>query len=52
MATRVERRVDRLARLLKSRTKSDGTPLPGYKQNVAQLRAEIETLTSTEEGMA
>lgn len=40
-----ERRIDKLQRLLKSRTKADGTPRPGFEQNVATIRAQIEQLT-------
>lgn len=51
MASQGERRVDRLSRLLKARTRHDGTPRVGYEQNVAHLRAEIELLTAREEGI-
>lgn len=44
MTTRIERRVDVLARRLRARTKHDGTPLPGYEQNVAAIRAELGML--------
>jgi len=43
------RRIDKLIQRLQSRTKADGTPLPGYTQNVAQIRAEIEQLTRADE---
>lgn len=49
MSTYQERRVDILAKRLKSRTRHDGTPLPGYEQNVATIRAELETLSAAEE---
>lgn len=45
MTTRVERRIEKLQRLLKARTRHDGTARPGFEQNVASIRAEIETLT-------
>jgi hypothetical protein len=48
MATREERRIDVLQRKLKSRTKHDGTPLPGFAQNVAMIRAEIAQLSISE----
>lgn len=44
MSTWQERRINRLQQRIRSRTRSDGTPLPGFKQNVAQIRAEIEQL--------
>lgn len=49
MSTFQERRIDKLQRLLKARTKADGTPRPGYEQNVATIQAEIETLVSAGE---
>jgi hypothetical protein len=44
----VERRIDKLQQKLKARTKHDGSPRPGYEQNVAAIRAEIETILNME----
>jgi hypothetical protein len=44
MSTHHERRVEILARRVRARTKHDGTPLPGFEQNVASLRAEMEII--------
>lgn len=49
MKTYEERRIDILARRMKARTRHDGTALPGYEQNVASIRAEIESLAAAEE---
>jgi hypothetical protein len=46
--TYFQRRIDQLAHRLKARTKADGTARPGFEQNVAALRAEIEQLTERE----
>lgn len=40
----IQRRMERLISKLKARTNHEGEPLPGYKQNVASIRAEIATL--------
>jgi hypothetical protein len=40
----IKKRIDILMHRLKGRTQSDGTPLPGYKQNVAAIRAELAQL--------
>ncbi len=40
----VSNRIDRLAERLKARTQRDGKPKPGYEQNVAAIRAELEQL--------
>lgn len=45
MKTAEERRVDRLAERLRKRCRKDGTPLPGFEQNVAAIRAELEQLS-------
>ena len=45
MTTGAERRVDKLAARLKARTKRDGTPLPGYEQNVAAIKAELAQIS-------
>lgn len=44
MSTPHERRVQRLEERLKARTKADGKPRPGYEQNVAAIRAELDLL--------
>lgn len=49
MTTNVERRMDVLARRLKARTQRDGTPMPGYEQNVAQIKAEMAQLSAKDE---
>ena len=38
------KRIEILTERLQGRTKRDGSPLPGYKQNVAAIRAEIAQL--------
>lgn len=38
------RRIEVLERLLRQRTKRDGTALAGFKQNVAGIRAELAQL--------
>ena len=43
--TYISDRIDSLERRLRARTKSDGKPLPGYAENVAAIRAELELLT-------
>lgn len=45
MSTYHERRMDKLASRLKARTRHDGTPLPGFEQNVATIRAELEQIS-------
>lgn len=45
MSTHVERRVEKLAQRLRNRTQKDGTPLPGYEQNVAAIKAELAQLS-------
>lgn len=37
-------RMDRVTQMLRARTDSDGNALPGFKQNVAAIRAEIAQL--------
>lgn len=49
MSTYVERRVEVLAKRLKTRTQKDGTPLPGYEQNVAAIKAELAQLSVKEQ---
>lgn len=44
MTSYVSQRIDKLEQRLKARTKRDGKPLPGYEQNVAAIRAELEQL--------
>lgn len=38
-------RLEKLIARVQARTDRSGEPLPGYKQNVAALRAEIAVLT-------
>lgn len=45
MSTYHERRIEKLAARLKARTRHDGTPLPGFEQNVASIRAELEQIS-------
>lgn len=45
MSLYVTKRIDKLEARLKARTKRDGKPLPGYEQNVAAIRAELEQLS-------
>lgn len=49
MATYEERRIQQLQQKLRSRIKRDGTPLAGFTQNVARIRAEIEQLSIKDE---
>lgn len=45
MSTYQERRLEKLAAKLKARTQRDGKPLPGFEQNVAQIKAEMAQLS-------
>ncbi len=45
MSTYHERRMDMLAKRIKGRTRHDGSPMPGFEQNVASLRAEMELIS-------
>jgi predicted Zn-dependent protease len=45
MSTFEERRIEKLRQRLKARTKHDGTPRPGFEQNVATIRAELEAMS-------
>lgn len=45
MSTHQERRLEKLQRMLKARTRHDGTPKPGFSSNVASIRAQIEQLS-------
>lgn len=38
---RYKTRMEKLADRLRARTDHEGNPLPGYRQNVAAIRAEI-----------
>ena len=38
------RRIEQLAERLRGRTDKHGEPLPGYKENVAAIRAEMAQL--------
>ncbi len=40
----IEKRVEILTRRLQGRTSRTGEPLPGFKSNVASLRAELAQL--------
>lgn len=37
-------RMERVTEMLRARTDADGNPKPGYKQNVAHVRAELAIL--------
>lgn len=41
----LKNRIDLLTRRLRARTNHEGKPLPGYKENVASIRAELAQLT-------
>ena len=43
-----ERRMELLSRRLKGRLRHDGTPVRGFEQSVAQIRAEMELLSVRE----
>lgn len=45
MKTYIETRMEKLQQRLRGRTKADGTALPGFEQNVATIRAEMEQLS-------
>lgn len=47
-----QRKIDKLQRLLKSRTHRDGTPKKGYEQNVASIQAQIEQINALYERRA
>ena len=42
--TYISNRIDTLSRRLAARTQRDGTPKPGYRENVAAIKAELEQL--------
>lgn len=42
----LEHKMNRLQSKLKGRTKPNGDPKPGYEQNVAQIRAEMQIISS------
>jgi hypothetical protein len=44
MTTYFGRRLERLEQKLRSRTRRDGTPMQGFEQNVAAIRAELEQI--------
>jgi hypothetical protein len=48
MSTPQERKMEKLAKLLKARTRHDGTARPGFESNVALLRAQLEQLNNGE----
>lgn len=39
-----ERRLERLKRRLENKLRKDGTPIAGFEQTVASIRAELENL--------
>lgn len=43
-----EKRVSILSERLRKRTHRDGSPMPGFEQNVAAIRAELEQLSVKE----
>lgn len=45
MTTYQEHRMNILERRLRGRTQRDGKPMPGFEQNVAAIRAEMEQLS-------
>ena len=40
----IGKRIEILTKRLQARTNHEGDPLPGYKQNVASIRAELAQL--------
>lgn len=50
MSTQAERRFEILKQRLQARTQRDGEPLPGFKQNVAAIRAELAIMQEQIEG--
>lgn len=40
-----ERRLEKLKRRLEGRLRKDGTPMAGFEQSVASIRAELATLS-------
>lgn len=45
MTTPLEDKFNRLQKKLNSRTGRDGKPRPGYEQNVAQIKAEMQIIS-------
>lgn len=45
MNNALERKMDDLQKKMRARCKSDGTPRPGYEQNVARIKAEMELIS-------
>lgn len=45
MSTAPERKIEKLQRLIKARTRHDGTARPGFESNVASLRSQLEQLS-------
>lgn len=45
MKTWQERRLEKLKRRLEGRLRKDGTPMAGFEQSVASIRAELATLS-------
>ncbi len=45
MSTGLERRMERLQSKLKGRCRTDGSPKPGFEQNVATIHAEMAQLS-------
>jgi hypothetical protein len=41
----LEDRHDKLVKRLRARTKANGDPRPGFEQNVASIRAELEMIS-------
>jgi hypothetical protein len=47
MSKGLTNRVERLTRRLKARTRANGDPKPGYEQNCAVIRAELDMITKS-----
>lgn len=45
MISPFQMKIQSIERKLKARTRPDGTPRPGFEQNVAVLRAELEMIS-------
>lgn len=43
------RRIELLEERLQKRLRKDGTPMPGFEQNVASIRAELAALAAAEQ---
>lgn len=50
MKTWQEKRIERLQKRLRGRTRADGTAMPGFRENVAAIRAELSLISVDADG--